>query len=365
MAVPPALRPLVDDPRHAALFVDFDGSLAPIVDDPAAARPLPAARDALARLVPLARPGRGGERPAGRVPRRRARRSTGSCYVGALRARADRRRRGGGRRPRAEPWLDAIAAAADEADAALPGPAASSARARSRSPSTGATQPERGRRGARRGPTRPRRALRPRRAAARADGGRAAPAGAGRQGHGGRRARAAARRSPRSRATTPATSPRSPRCARLARRGRARARGAHRRARRPRRRPRSSTPTSWSTARAGWRRCSATLADAISAAWLTSSSSQVRGVCTRDELAQPRARARRVRRRASTARVCSACGALLEVVRVHGERRFARARRTRRPRVRGSSTPSRWLSSGPSLATRLRPSLSGFTSSTS
>jgi trehalose 6-phosphate phosphatase len=44
---------LVDDARGAALFVDFDGSLAPIVLDPATARPLPAARAALARLVPL------------------------------------------------------------------------------------------------------------------------------------------------------------------------------------------------------------------------------------------------------------------------------------------------------------------------
>ena len=53
MAVPRALDSFVDDPARAALFVDFDGSLAPIVLDPAAARPLPAARAALARLVPL------------------------------------------------------------------------------------------------------------------------------------------------------------------------------------------------------------------------------------------------------------------------------------------------------------------------
>ncbi len=53
MTVPPALQPLVEDARHAVVLVDFDGSLAPIVDDPASARPLPAARDALAALVPL------------------------------------------------------------------------------------------------------------------------------------------------------------------------------------------------------------------------------------------------------------------------------------------------------------------------
>ena len=40
-------------PRVAALFVDFDGSLSPIVPDPPAARALPAARAALARLVPV------------------------------------------------------------------------------------------------------------------------------------------------------------------------------------------------------------------------------------------------------------------------------------------------------------------------
>ena len=39
--VPPALVPLRDRPETAALFLDFDGTLAPIVDDPAAARPLP------------------------------------------------------------------------------------------------------------------------------------------------------------------------------------------------------------------------------------------------------------------------------------------------------------------------------------
>ncbi len=42
----------IDDPSGTVVLVDFDGSLAPIVDDPAAARPLPAALDALATLVP-------------------------------------------------------------------------------------------------------------------------------------------------------------------------------------------------------------------------------------------------------------------------------------------------------------------------
>jgi trehalose 6-phosphate phosphatase len=46
-----ALDPLVEHASRAGLLVDFDGSLSPIVDDPDTARPLPAARDALAALV--------------------------------------------------------------------------------------------------------------------------------------------------------------------------------------------------------------------------------------------------------------------------------------------------------------------------
>jgi len=49
--VNPALDPLVEHATSAALLLDFDGSLSPIVDDPDDARPLPAARDALAALV--------------------------------------------------------------------------------------------------------------------------------------------------------------------------------------------------------------------------------------------------------------------------------------------------------------------------
>ncbi|MSO37783.1 MAG: trehalose-phosphatase [Acidimicrobiia bacterium] len=39
------------DPQRSAVLVDFDGSIAAIVDDPTAARVLPVARDALAALV--------------------------------------------------------------------------------------------------------------------------------------------------------------------------------------------------------------------------------------------------------------------------------------------------------------------------
>jgi trehalose 6-phosphate phosphatase len=47
------LAAVADAPERSALLVDFDGSLAPIVEDPPSARPLPGAVEALARLVPL------------------------------------------------------------------------------------------------------------------------------------------------------------------------------------------------------------------------------------------------------------------------------------------------------------------------
>jgi trehalose 6-phosphate phosphatase len=49
--VDPALDPLVEHATSAAILLDFDGSLSPIVDDPDAAAPLPGARDAIAALV--------------------------------------------------------------------------------------------------------------------------------------------------------------------------------------------------------------------------------------------------------------------------------------------------------------------------
>lgn len=51
--LPRGLDAFVAAGRGAWLGLDFDGSLAPIVDDPAAARILPASREALARLVPV------------------------------------------------------------------------------------------------------------------------------------------------------------------------------------------------------------------------------------------------------------------------------------------------------------------------
>lgn len=47
------LAALLDDPGHGLVAVDFDGTLAPIVPDPAQARALPAAVTALRELAPL------------------------------------------------------------------------------------------------------------------------------------------------------------------------------------------------------------------------------------------------------------------------------------------------------------------------
>lgn len=48
-----ALAAIRERPAEAVIALDFDGTLAPIVDDPAAARAHPGAAPALARLVPL------------------------------------------------------------------------------------------------------------------------------------------------------------------------------------------------------------------------------------------------------------------------------------------------------------------------
>ena len=108
----------MEDARHAVVLVDFDGSLAPIVDNPALARPLPAAREALARLVPLvARVAIVSGRPVAFLVDALA--LDGVVYAGLY----------GLERlvdgevvvdPRAEPWLDVMAQVAHDADAAFP-----------------------------------------------------------------------------------------------------------------------------------------------------------------------------------------------------------------------------------------------------
>jgi len=50
MVVPAALAPICARPADSAIFLDFDGTLAPIVDDPDAARPLPGVPDLLVEL---------------------------------------------------------------------------------------------------------------------------------------------------------------------------------------------------------------------------------------------------------------------------------------------------------------------------
>ena len=49
--LPALLTPFLEHPEQAGVLVDFDGTLAPIVQDPAAARPLPEAGDVLHRLA--------------------------------------------------------------------------------------------------------------------------------------------------------------------------------------------------------------------------------------------------------------------------------------------------------------------------
>jgi len=49
--LPSVFGPFVATPARSAVLTDFDGTLAPIVDDPAAARPLPAAAGILAALA--------------------------------------------------------------------------------------------------------------------------------------------------------------------------------------------------------------------------------------------------------------------------------------------------------------------------
>jgi trehalose 6-phosphate phosphatase len=51
LSVTELLAPFRDDPDGTGVFTDFDGTLAPIVDDPAAARPLPGVVGALAALA--------------------------------------------------------------------------------------------------------------------------------------------------------------------------------------------------------------------------------------------------------------------------------------------------------------------------
>jgi trehalose 6-phosphate phosphatase len=118
VALPAPLHPLAARPRESAVLVDFDGSISAIVDDPASARALPAARDALAELIGTfgtvaVVSGRPVEFLAGAID------VPGLDFVGQYglermvdgRADVD---------ARAEPYLGAVAAAADELERELP-----------------------------------------------------------------------------------------------------------------------------------------------------------------------------------------------------------------------------------------------------
>jgi trehalose 6-phosphate phosphatase len=118
VALPEPLLPLAARPHEAAVLVDFDGSISEIVDDPGSARVLPAARDALAALVgKVARVGVVSGRPVQVLAR--AIDVPGITLVGQY----GLERLVEGRvvvDARAEPYLPAVAAAADDAERELP-----------------------------------------------------------------------------------------------------------------------------------------------------------------------------------------------------------------------------------------------------
>lgn len=118
MLLPAPLLPLAAQPHEAAVLVDFDGSISGIVDDPADARALPGARDAIAALIGVIGTvavvsGRPVEFLASALdlPELTLVGQYGLERMVDGRAMVD---------PRAEPFLDAVAAAADEIERELP-----------------------------------------------------------------------------------------------------------------------------------------------------------------------------------------------------------------------------------------------------
>jgi trehalose 6-phosphate phosphatase len=117
--VPALLAPFAADPARSVVIVDFDGTLAPIVPEPPAAAPLPGAADVLARLV----------RCVGTVAVVSGRPVTflreALPVEGLLLCGQYGVERFDGSTvtalPAAQAWVDPVRAAADEADASLPG----------------------------------------------------------------------------------------------------------------------------------------------------------------------------------------------------------------------------------------------------
>ena len=114
------LAPLLADPAGACLLCDCDGTLAPIVDDPAAAAPLPASVTALHHLAHrLGRVAVVSGRPAAWLHDRFGDGLVLSGLYGLERVEAD----GNGRVdevPEAEPWRQVVAEVTERAEAAAP-----------------------------------------------------------------------------------------------------------------------------------------------------------------------------------------------------------------------------------------------------
>jgi trehalose 6-phosphate phosphatase len=117
--LPEPLVPLAARPQEAAVLVDFDGSISEIVDDPGAARVLPAARAALAALLGrVARVGVVSGRPVEVLAR-----AIDLPHL-ALVGQYGLERLVDGRvvvDPGVEPYVPAVEAAADDAERELPG----------------------------------------------------------------------------------------------------------------------------------------------------------------------------------------------------------------------------------------------------
>ena len=111
------LAPLLRDPGSTGIFSDFDGTLSPIVEDPAAARPLAGAAEVLADLARrFGRVGVISGRPAGFILDQVGDVGVSIWGLHGLETVAD------GKVvpvPEAEPWLDVVERAAEEAERTL------------------------------------------------------------------------------------------------------------------------------------------------------------------------------------------------------------------------------------------------------
>jgi trehalose 6-phosphate phosphatase len=113
------LQPFAEAPERSVVVVDFDGTLAPIVDDPAAARPLPGAAGTLDRLAGrLGRVAVVSGRPVEFLRRHLV--APGVALIGQY---GLERLEGGQVRvhPAAREWTGAVAEAARRAEATIPG----------------------------------------------------------------------------------------------------------------------------------------------------------------------------------------------------------------------------------------------------